>query len=78
MKKLMKEYSQVIDHLAKGNFDIVKLPEDMLLPYLKDNRFNAVYDCITVENSQGLDVIDSWKLTELNNDWIELKKKDRQ
>lgn len=70
----MKEYTKLIDHLAKGNFDIIKLPEDMLLPYLKENGFNAVYDLITVKNSQGLDVIDSWKLTELNNDWIEFKK----
>lgn len=74
MKKLMKEYTQVLDHLAKANFDIMKLPEDMLLPYLKENGYNAVYDRITVKNTQNLDVIDHWKLTELNNDWIEFKK----
>ncbi|MDA3780049.1 MAG: hypothetical protein PF487_07530 [Bacteroidales bacterium] len=76
IQELMQEYSQVLDHLDKGNFDIMKLPEDMLLPYLnlKENGFNAVYDAITVKNNQGLDVIDSWKLTELNNDWIDFKK----
>lgn len=74
MKKLMKEYTQVLDHLAKGNFDIMKLPEDMLLPYLKENGYNAVYDKITKKNVQNIDMIDHWQLTELQNNWIEFKK----
>jgi len=55
----------------------MKIPEDMLFPYLKENDFNAVYDSITTKNQQGLDVIDRWKLTQLHNDWIDLNVKQK-
>jgi|AntRauTorcE11898_2_1112593.scaffolds.fasta_scaffold05148_4 L-rhamnose mutarotase len=77
MKKKFEEYSKVIKHLEHRNYDIMKIPEDMLFPYLKENDFNAVYDSITTKNQQGLDVIDRWKLTQLHNDWIDLNVKQK-